>query len=227
MTLSEEAILQQINVLTTKTSENSEMVYKATAALNKGLNPDFFSGNNTKIVNAINKLASEINMLNNAVVNMIEKTNSVLSDVYTAENKQNWEDTKELMGHDNLIDGIKALLEGQLQDKVLNLDPIDVGKILSVSQTKSGDLQVKPITIEEINVEVSSYDVAYLNRDMKGVTSVGEALDRMHDDDINKIVMEDDAMRVISNTEDELASVPLMCDEDLNSLITSLDNEEV
>lgn len=227
MALSEEAILQQINVLTTKTSENSEMVYKATAALNKGLNPDFFSGNNTKIVNAINKLASEINMLNNAVVNMIEKTNSVLSDVYTAENKQNWEDTKELMGHDNLIDGIKALLEGQLQDKVLNLDPIDVGKILSVSQTKSGDLQVKPITIEEINVEVSSYDVAYLNRDMKGVTSVGEALDRMHDDDINKIVMEDDAMRVISNTEDELASVPLMCDEDLNSLITSLDNEEV
>ena len=46
MALSEEQIKQQIDVLTTKTSENPEMVYKAIAALNKGLNPEYFSGNN-------------------------------------------------------------------------------------------------------------------------------------------------------------------------------------
>ena len=80
MALSEEAILQQINVLTTKTAENAEMIYKSIPALNKGLNPAYFTGNDTKIVNAINKIAAEVNALNTAVVDMINKVNKIFKD---------------------------------------------------------------------------------------------------------------------------------------------------
>ena len=68
MAMTDEELLLQMNILTTATENNENMKYRANAALNKGLNPEFFTGNNTKIVNAINKLASEVNALETAVV---------------------------------------------------------------------------------------------------------------------------------------------------------------
>ena len=56
MALTEEELKQQANVLATKTEDNPNMPYKANATLNKGLNPDYYSGQYTKIVNALNKL---------------------------------------------------------------------------------------------------------------------------------------------------------------------------
>lgn len=239
MALNGDAIVQQINVLATKTSENAEMIYKAIPALNKGLNPEYFSGNDTKIVNAINKLAVEVDMLNDALVSMITRVNSILSDTGTAENKEDWEETKELMGVDNLIDGIKSILEGKQQEKIFQLDKADVGKLLSIEKNKNtGALEVKPTSIESLTVEVGSYDVAYANRDFKELSSVGEAIDVILDDMIqpkewsdlvnvpklaDDLVIEEDSL-VLKSTEDEdLANVPITTDDDINGIIGSLD----
>lgn len=238
MALSEEAIVQQINALTTKTSENPEMVYKAVAAINKGLDPKFFSGNDSKIVNAINKLANEVEVLTKAFVQLAEKSNSILMDIHSEENAEIWEETKELMETENIIEGIKAILEGYRQDKILQLDPIDVGKILSVSTNEFGEAEVKPVSIESFNVEVSSYDVAYLNRDYKGITSVGEAIDLILDDMqqplqwdelvnvpnmADDLVIEGDSLVLKSTVDDDLANVPITNDADIDSIINSLD----
>ena len=239
MALSEEAILQQINVLTSKTSENPEMVYKTIAALNKALNPEHFSGHNSTIVNAINKLASEVNLLNTAIVNLINKNNEVLSDIYTAENKENWADAKELMGVDNIIDGIRAILEGKKQDLILDLDIADNGKLLSVTINEVGQPEVKAVSIESLHVEVGAYDVAYLNRDFKELSSVGEALDKILEESRhpidwdrivgkpevgNQLMIEDDSLVLKDEEQDELSSVPIVNDQDISDIVASLDN---
>ena len=230
MALSEEAILQQINVLTTKTAENAEMIYKSIPALNKGLNPEYFSGNETKIVNAINKLAAEVDILNEAVVNMVNKVNGVLMDTMSTENKAFWEDTKELMGEDTIIEGIRAILEGQKQDKILKLDVADDGKLLMVFVNDEGQPEVKPASLGDLDIDVSSYDVAYVNRDFKDVSSVGEAIDFIladiqqplqWDDLVNvpkmadDLVIEEDSLVLKSVEDDDLANVPITNDEDI------------
>ena len=239
MALSEEAILQQINVLTKKTAENAEMIYKAIPALNKGLNPEYFTGNDTKIVNAINKIAAEVDMLNHAVVDMMDRVNSILLDIGGTENKEKWEETKELMGEDTIIEGIKAILEGKLQEEILQLDRADVDKLLSVGVNKeTGALEVKPTSIDSLVVEVGSYDVAYANRDFKAINSVGEAIDFILDDmqqplewdelvNVPKmaddLVIEEDSLVLKSVEDDELANIPITTDEDINNIIGSLD----
>lgn len=238
MALSEEAILQQINVLTTKTAENTEMIFKSIPALNKGLNPEYFKGNDTKIVNAINKLATEVDVLNEAVVNMIAKVNSVLMDINSTTNKEEWEETQNLMGEETIIEGIKAILEGKLQDKILQLDPADKDKILSVVLNTEGVPEVKPVSIDSLTVEVGAYDVAYVNRDFKQLNSVGEAIDVILDDmqqtkDWNQLVnipkiadellIEENELVLKSLENDNLSSIPITDDSDIDNIIGSLD----
>lgn len=226
MALSEEEIRHQIDVLTKKTSENPDMVYKAMSALNKGLNPKYFTGNDTKIVNAINKLAVDVDMINDAIIDLINKTNKVLSDVHSPENKEDWEETKELMGTDNIIDGIKLILEGKKQDKILNLQADDIGKILSVSINDiTNKPEVKPINLNEIiDVKSDAYDITYNNANLQGVTNVGEAIDAICENTATNISMDTDKISLKSRDDDELASLPLMNDNDVTNLISSLDN---
>ena len=56
----------QYDVLTYKldTATNNKLVYKSMVAINKGLNPSYFSGNNTKLVNILNLLYKEIDSIN-------------------------------------------------------------------------------------------------------------------------------------------------------------------
>ena len=223
MALSEETILQQINVLTTKTSENAEMIYKAIPAINKGLNPEFFSGNETKIVNAINKLAVDVDALNTAVINMIEKVNNILLNTISEDNKQIWEETQELMGETTIIEGIKAILEGKKQQEILQLHPADNEKILSVKVNQDGVPEVKPVSIESLTVEVGAYDVAYLNRDMKGVTSIGEAVDMICENNATNIGIDDEKLILTNTKNEELASVPIINNSDIDNMIASLD----
>ena len=239
MAVSGEAMIQQINVLTNKTSDNAEMIYKSIPALNKGLNPEYFKGNDTKIVNAINKIAAEVSMLNTAVVNMIDRVNDILLDVGGTENKETWEKTQQLMGEDTIIEGIKAILEGKLQEQILQLDKADVDKLLSIAiNEQTGALEVKPTSIESLTVEVGSYDVAYTNRDFKQLSSVGEAVDFILDDmqqpvdweelaNVPKVaddlVIEEDSLVLKSIEDDDLANIPITNDSDIDSIIGSLD----
>ena len=104
MALTEEQILQQINVLTTKTSENTQMTYKTNGTLNKALNPDVFSGTNTKIVNAINLLASMADTATATSIAVAEKLNSILLDIDATDNVAVWENVKNLMEKNTIIE---------------------------------------------------------------------------------------------------------------------------
>lgn len=176
MALTEDQILQQINVLATKTSDNPNMVYKSNATLNKGLNPEFFTGNNTKIVNAINSLALK-NQANEAVTqNVSDKVNQILLDTSSADGSIIWEHTKELMGANTIIEGINNILSGGVQDKLLNFTIDDAGKVLTVQIDDQGKAIAKPQSIEDmINVTVDN--LLYSNDKAPSVNNVHEALD--------------------------------------------------
>ena len=225
MALSEETILQQINVLTTKTSENPKMEYKTIPALNKGLDPEHFTGNDTKIVNAINKIAMETKALNTAVIGMISRVNELISDMSSEVNRAVWEETMKLMNADNIVEGMKNLAEGKLIDKMLNLQPADDGKLLSVITDAYGNISVKPVSPHAIDIEVDAYSVSYVNRDLKGIKSIGEAIDVICESRINNIAMINDNMTILSSDNQEIASVPLMNDSDVLNIISALDSE--
>lgn len=238
MALSEDVIKQQIDILATKTSDNPEMIYKTIAALNKGLDPNYFSGHDSKIVNAINKLASEVKMLNQAVVDLANKHNEVIMDIHSEENEEIWEMTQKLMGENNLIEGIKSILEGRQIENILDLHPADEGKILTVDINQDGQIEIKPLHPDAITVEVGSYDVSYASRDFTKLNSVGEAIDFILEDMqqplqwdelVNKpkladdLLIENEELVLKSVDDDKLAVVPITNDEDINNIINSLD----
>ena len=97
MAMTEEELKMQLDILTTKTEDNPDMVYKANAMLNQGLNPEYFTGNNTKIVNAINLLAEESVKTSEVAQLVAEKVNEILLDTSSDENKLIWENLKDLM----------------------------------------------------------------------------------------------------------------------------------
>ena len=70
----------QYDVLTYKldTTTNNKLVYKTNTTLNKGLNPNYFSGNNTKIVNILNSFYKDINYVKGAVTNVYNKFNPIV-----------------------------------------------------------------------------------------------------------------------------------------------------
>lgn len=178
MALTEEQILQQINVLTTKTSENTSMTFKTNAVLNKGLNPSYFSGNSTKIVNALNELATKNLANETTTLNVAAKLNELLSDTSSTDGAALWAEAKELMGKNTIIEGMISLLSGEKVSQVLGVNEDAIGKVLSVDQDVDGNLVLKAIDqaaseSKEINVS----DIAYENKYVSSVTNVKQALD--------------------------------------------------
>ena len=178
MALTEEQLKLQMEILASKTdsSTNPNMVYKSNAALNKGLNPEFFTGNGTKIVNAINSLAakSEQCIINNQTI--MDKVNSILLDVDMTDNAVLWEETKELMEKDTIIEGIKNILEGNLADKILGFDIDDTGKILAIDTNEEGNAVVKAVDMPS-SQEVTAIGIPYTNQNVPTVKNVKSALD--------------------------------------------------
>ena len=115
MAMSDEELLLQMNILASKTEDNPNMVYKANATLNKGLNPEYFTGNNTKIVNAINHLAETSVKISDLSEAVADKVNELLLDTSSDANKAIWDNVKELMEMDTIIEGIQRILEGKQQ----------------------------------------------------------------------------------------------------------------
>ena len=185
MALTEEQILQQINVLTTRTSENTQMTYKSNGTLNKALNPDFFSGNNTKIVNAINLLASMADTATATSNAVAEKLNSILLDIDATDNVAVWENVKNLMEKNTIIEGLESILQGEHADKILGLNAADAGKVLSIDVDGNGNVVLKAIdAVAGGNgepVEVSVESLQYVNDKAPEVTNVKEALDHVID----------------------------------------------
>lgn len=188
MALTEEQILQQINVLTTKTSENTQMTYKTNGALNKALNPNTFSGSNTKIVNAINLLASMADVATATSNAVSEKLNSILLDIDATDNAAVWENVKNLMEKNTIIEGLESILQGEHADKILGLNAADAGKVLSIDVDGNGNVILKAIDAvtgdsggNGESVEVSVESLQYANDKAPEVTNVKEALDHVID----------------------------------------------
>lgn len=180
MALSEEALKMQLDILTSRTDQNADMVYKTNAILNKALNPDIFSGQNTKIVNAINLLAEESQQTNNLVGDVANKINEILLDTSNDANNAIWENVKDLMGKDTIIEGIEAILQGKQVANILGLNASDQGKVLSIDLDDNGDPVLKAIDmIADNTVNVS--DIKYVNTKKPNIQNVKSALDYLFD----------------------------------------------
>jgi Tfp pilus assembly pilus retraction ATPase PilT len=187
--LTDEQILQQINVLTKKTSENPDMTYRSNASLNKGLNPEYFTNNSTKIVNAINDLAAANDNIKTLANDVSNKVNSILLDTDLYDNALIWDETKALMGKDTIIEGINAILKGDFQNKILNFTIDDAGKVLTVGMDDEGKPTTVAQTIESIvNVE----NLQYSNSKETSITNVKDALDYLFETSNSTVVNEVD-----------------------------------
>lgn len=240
MAMSEEELQRQIDILTTNTKDNEGMVYNSVAILNTGLNPDYFTGNNTSIVNAINLLAQESVTTNEVAQLVADKVNEILLDISNDENKLIWDNLKELMEIDTVIEGIQRILQGKQQDKILGIAEEDIGKILMVDQADDGEMMVKPVDLslgETINAE----NVIYENPDYTSLTNVAEAIDLVLNNieesgivgdikwemitdapDIpNKLELTDERL-VLRSDEGDVSSVELVTDEDIQNIIADL-----
>lgn len=207
MALTEEELKQQANVLATKTEDNPNMPYKANATLNKGLNPDYYSGQYTKIVNALNKLAEDTDKVKNASTDVIEKINYILLDTSNEDNNNLFNNVKELIGAPTIIEGIHNMLQGNTQEQLLNLKSDDIGKFLTVDQNDNGHLITKAI---DLIIDKNASDIAYSNEELSEVNNVNEALNFIVDD-IKKPIQWD-----------EIKDIPMMEDSDVEDIIDDL-----
>ena len=188
MAMTEEELLLQMNILVNKISDNPNMVFKANKTLNKGLNPEYYSGNDSKIVNILNNLFEKNQQINDVSTDVTNKVNNLIGDSTTTLGAANWEKLQGLMDQATIIEGLNDLFEAKLIDKVLGLDVADKGKILSIDKDEEGNLILKAIdaiTGGEANPEnVSVENIEYSNNQVTNITNVKEALDYV----INEIV---------------------------------------
>ena len=176
--MTDEQLMLQLEILTSKTDQNPNMVYKANAALNKALNPSYFSGNATKIVNAINDLAVKTDQSVVTAKAVAQKVNDILLDVDTTDNAVIWENVKELMGKETIIEGLEEILKGNLVDNILGISGADYGKVLSVDVNNEGRAIVNAINIGNM---INAYSIDYMNMSNLSLGSVGDALDYILD----------------------------------------------
>lgn len=192
MAMTDEELLLQLNILTSKTSDNSNMVYKSNGTLNKGLNPAYFSGNNSKIVNAINNLAADSEKTATTATDVSDKLNEILLDTSTEENQQVWENLKAAMGQPTIIQGLTDLYAGKQIDKMLGLSAKDAGKVVSIDTDDKGNLILKAIEQGIVEIpEVKATDIAYVNNYNDGISNVKNALDFVIDKIANGNIGED------------------------------------
>ena len=245
MAMTDEELLLQMNILATKTNTNPNMVYKNSSLLNKALDPAYFTNNDTKIVNAINMLASKMDVNITTVNDLNDKVNSVLLDTTNTINQAIWEELQALMGKPTIIEGLKNILEGGNQQQLLGITAEDVGKILSVAQDEDGNVIVKAIELAAGggSGEVpTAIEIGYTNDDHPEITNVESALDYLFTnqgsssgtiDSItwdkitnppsipNALELTDNSL-VLKDEYGEMSSVPLMSNEDINTIVNSL-----
>ena len=106
----------QYDVLTFKldSTTNPKLVYKTTPNVNKGLNPKFFSGNGTKLVNILNTFAKDMKNTSDIVNKVYNTYNPVILDTVTNEGKALLEKMRLATGKDTLVESVTALANGEI-----------------------------------------------------------------------------------------------------------------
>ena len=106
----------QYDVLTFKldSTTNPKLVYNKMSTMNKGLNPKFFSGNGTKLVNILNKFANDMKNTSDIVNKVYDTYNPVILDTVTVEGKALLEKMRLATGKDTLVESVTALANGEI-----------------------------------------------------------------------------------------------------------------
>jgi hypothetical protein len=238
MALTEEEIALQIDVLTKKTSDNPEMIYKASATLNKALNPNYFSGQNTKIVNAINKLAADFEILEKFVRSTAGKNDDVLLDVHTDLNAPVWEETQELMEATTVIEGINLILKGHHLHKMLNITVEDINKVLTVGMDEKGKLITKAISLGDLGHTADT--VKYENEALPEIHTVEDAINHILSEinkpplDINWDMIQNkpaignalelsEGVLEMKSGDEVISTINITIDSDIDDIISSLE----
>ena len=116
MALTDQEKVLQAGILAEKTDEatNPNMTYTTSVITNKGLNPAYFTGNNTKFVNAMNATYKQAQTAMTTVNSFGNKINGVLLDTGNTEGQAKLEQLRTDMGYQTLIEGLIDLYENKL-----------------------------------------------------------------------------------------------------------------
>ena len=106
----------QYDVLTFKldSTTNPKLVYNTMSTMNKGLNPKFFSGNGTKLVNILNTFAKDMKNTSDIVNKVYNTYNPVILDTVTNEGKALLEKMRLATGKNTLVESVTALANGEI-----------------------------------------------------------------------------------------------------------------
>lgn len=107
-TLTSEELIEQAKMLTTKTDSttNPNMTYSSILTRNTGLNPNYFSGNNTTIVNALNSIMKKVEKNDADIVSFGNKINESIGDTSQPEMAEKFANLQQLMGQNTIIEGL-------------------------------------------------------------------------------------------------------------------------
>lgn len=116
----------QYDVLTYKldVATNDKLVYRASRISNKGLKPTYFSGNDTKLVNILNKFYEDIDYVRSTVIGVYSKLNPIVLDIDKPSNVAILEAMRKATGKDTLVESVLALAKGEIGGLAV-LNPTD------------------------------------------------------------------------------------------------------
>lgn len=116
----------QYDVLTYRldVTTNDKLVYKASKLGNKGLNPAYFSGNDTKLVNILNKYYEDIDYVKSTTTGVYSKFDPIVLDTDDPDNAAMLEAMRKATGKDTLIESVLALAKGEIGGLAV-LNPTD------------------------------------------------------------------------------------------------------
>lgn len=104
----------QVDMLTSLTENNPDMIYDNSSFYNMALNPDYFKGIQTSIVNAINLTYRKSLIANNSIETFGNKFNNILLDNESKAGNIIWTNLKKEMGKDTIIEGLLDLYQDKL-----------------------------------------------------------------------------------------------------------------
>ena len=116
----------QYDVLTYRldVTTNDKLIYKASKLGNKGLNPAYFSGNDTKLVNILNKYYEDIDYVKSTTTGVYSKFDPIVLDTDDPDNKAILEAMRKATGKNTLIESVLALAKGEIGGLAV-LNPTD------------------------------------------------------------------------------------------------------
>lgn len=243
MALTDEQVLQQLTVLTEKTSDNASMKYTKSTRTNKGLNPEKFSSYNSKIVNAINLLYTDSLKIQADAAASTQMINDVMGSTSVTTNKAVWNSVVEILtnikpSYNNMIYASKAILTGEAISQILQVSKEDKGKLLSIDLDEENRVIIKTVPAGS-GGSITSLDasaVTYSNTNMTSLTNVKEAIDYMLTNNVSEINWENiknkpdladglgltDTALVLKSGEKDMSTVELMNETDVTEIVNTL-----